>query len=597
MINVNQITAQMARMSDQALQQFAAMHKADPYTLSLALSESNRRKELRQSAQMQQQPQPKVVDQEIAQMGPQMPLPQQGMPPQQLPEEIGIGRLPAPNMQRMATGGIVAFDEGGEVPRFQVGGGVLGDLPPGMTDSKAYAEALSKYKEGRPLSGVEKALLFTSKPLAAAADVALLPFTGLANALHNPLDKSPRPSITPVADARERALYGDQKATAPIAAAPTGGPDLVANAGAVAPAVPGGPPAPPPAAGGAPAGPGLPSIVKPRVPELAPEIKALDTKLPTASQAQGIAAQFLDEEKYAQQLKDFEKEEAAAIDARRAKLEKSLGEMPERYKDYEKRLKAQEKEDAGDKEKLTGMSFLEAGLAVLSGESPHAFVNLGRAKEGVKTYNEGIKDIKRSARERDKAFGDIENARQAQAEGKIDAMNRFEESAAKSMSDSKRFAMSGLQSLGMKGAEMSANAWNTATNNAYANQRAVADAAGRMQTADISGQYGLAAAQTHAAATIGAANIRAATDREYSNAFRLGQLNLATQKAIDDALAKWAKANHYTQDDPEYQIKRRELIREYTAANPNMAQSAGAPGGGGAPSDFVYKDGKLVPRN
>ena len=78
MINVNQITAQMARMSDQALQQFAAMHKNDPYTLSLALSESNRRKQLRQGAQMQQQPQPKVVDQEVAQMA----------APQALPEEI-----------------------------------------------------------------------------------------------------------------------------------------------------------------------------------------------------------------------------------------------------------------------------------------------------------------------------------------------------------------------------------------------------------------------------------------------------------------------------------------------------------------------------
>lgn len=80
---------------------------------------------MRQGAQMQQQPQPKVVDQEVAQMGaPAMP-PQgmpQGMPPQQLPEDVGIGRLPAPNMQRMATGGIVAFEEGGEVPRFQEGG-------------------------------------------------------------------------------------------------------------------------------------------------------------------------------------------------------------------------------------------------------------------------------------------------------------------------------------------------------------------------------------------------------------------------------------------------------------------------------------------
>jgi len=112
MINVNQITAQLARMPDQALQQFAAMHKTDPYTLSLALSESNRRKQMRQGAQMQQQPQPKVVDQELAEMA----------QPQAMPEDVGIGQLPAPNMQRMAGGGIVAFDEGGEVPRFQEGG-------------------------------------------------------------------------------------------------------------------------------------------------------------------------------------------------------------------------------------------------------------------------------------------------------------------------------------------------------------------------------------------------------------------------------------------------------------------------------------------
>jgi len=327
----------------------------------------------------------------------------------------------------------------------------------------------------------------------------------------------------------------------------------------------------------------LPSIVKPQIPELAPEIKALNTKMPTAFQAQGVAAQFLDEDKYAQQLKDFTNEEAAAIDERRTKLEKSLKDMHERYKDYEGRLKAQEKEDAGDKEKLTGMSFLEAGLAVLSGESPNAFVNLGRAKEGVKTYNEGIKDIKRSARERDKAFGDIENARQAQAEGKIDAMNRFEDNAAKSLSDSKRFAMSGLQSLGMKGAEMSANAWNSMTNNAYANQRTVAGAAQALQTADLSGQYGLAGTQAQVAGAMAVANIKAATDREYTQALRQGQLNLATQKAIDDSLAKWAKTNRYTEDDPQYHTERQRLVRLYTAANPGMAQSGRAPGGGADP--------------
>lgn len=109
MINVNQITSRLASMPDQALQQYAAMHKNDPYVMALALSESNRRKQVRQGAQMQAPRQPKVVDQEIAQMA------------QPLPEDTGIGQLPAPNMERMAEGGIVAFENGGEVPGYAEG--------------------------------------------------------------------------------------------------------------------------------------------------------------------------------------------------------------------------------------------------------------------------------------------------------------------------------------------------------------------------------------------------------------------------------------------------------------------------------------------
>jgi soluble lytic murein transglycosylase-like protein len=49
-------------------------------------------------------PQPKVADAALAQMG-------------QLPEEQGIGQLPAPNMQRMADGGIAGYGDGDAVPR------------------------------------------------------------------------------------------------------------------------------------------------------------------------------------------------------------------------------------------------------------------------------------------------------------------------------------------------------------------------------------------------------------------------------------------------------------------------------------------------
>jgi hypothetical protein len=100
MINVNQIAAQLSRMPDSALQQYANMHKADPYILSLAVSESNRRKQMRTAAQGQgAMPQPKVADAEIAGMA--------------MPEEVGIGQLPAENIQGMAGGGIVAFADGG----------------------------------------------------------------------------------------------------------------------------------------------------------------------------------------------------------------------------------------------------------------------------------------------------------------------------------------------------------------------------------------------------------------------------------------------------------------------------------------------------
>jgi hypothetical protein len=106
MINVNQITSQLARLPDQALQQYAQMHKNDPYILSLALSESNRRKQMREGAQTNAPEQPKVVDQAIQSMAAPMP------------EDIGIAQLPAGDME-FADGGIVAFDEGGPVERYQ----------------------------------------------------------------------------------------------------------------------------------------------------------------------------------------------------------------------------------------------------------------------------------------------------------------------------------------------------------------------------------------------------------------------------------------------------------------------------------------------
>jgi hypothetical protein len=114
MLNVQNLTNTLSRMPLPQLQQYAALHKDDPYVVSLALSIANQKKQMMagQAGQAGMQPQPKVVDQAIAEMAPVVGA---------LPEDVGIGALPAQNMQRMAGGGIVAFEGGGEVPGYAEG--------------------------------------------------------------------------------------------------------------------------------------------------------------------------------------------------------------------------------------------------------------------------------------------------------------------------------------------------------------------------------------------------------------------------------------------------------------------------------------------
>ena len=106
---LSNISDNLAMMPDPALQQFAQLHKQDPYMVSLALSESNRRKKIRTAAQGQagSVPQPKVVDAAIQGMTP-APAP---VAQTQLPENQGIAQIPTPNMQGLADGGIAGYED------------------------------------------------------------------------------------------------------------------------------------------------------------------------------------------------------------------------------------------------------------------------------------------------------------------------------------------------------------------------------------------------------------------------------------------------------------------------------------------------------
>ena len=87
----------------------------------LALGELQRRKTMREKFQQQQAPQTTVAE-DLAAPPPPMEQGIAAMAPQQLPvEEQGVASLPTGDMydeQNFATGGIVAFDDGGEVSNY-----------------------------------------------------------------------------------------------------------------------------------------------------------------------------------------------------------------------------------------------------------------------------------------------------------------------------------------------------------------------------------------------------------------------------------------------------------------------------------------------
>ena len=132
MIDVNQITTTLRSMPDRALQQYAMMNKTNPYVLSLAVAESNQRKQLRQAAQARMAvPQPKVADAAVAGMAEDPAAVDAmgnvtGMAAGGLPEDQGIGRLPARNIQHMADGGIAGYgDDANEGAGMAMGGSMF----------------------------------------------------------------------------------------------------------------------------------------------------------------------------------------------------------------------------------------------------------------------------------------------------------------------------------------------------------------------------------------------------------------------------------------------------------------------------------------
>jgi hypothetical protein len=383
MINVNQITAQMARMPDAALQRYAQMNKSDPYIVSLALSEANRRKEIRTGAQMNAPQQPKVVDQELAGMA------------QPMPENVGIGQLPAQNLQGMATGGIVAFDEGGEVPRYQSQG--LVQMP-----SAGSPYAIPGFGPGATQLGVtpqegsqeDMPLLWRLFEEAKKA-----PKRGAAKNYAPDKAQTPAPAAAP-APAITLPPAANTSQTPPAA-----GPSASANQQTQQITPPPTPPAPPaaPAAPAAPRTGGISDIA------LTPEAAIKQREAIASGQNMSVPTQLTEGYARIANLKEAAEKEGLA------QLEADIAKRGEAFTDREARLKERETR-LGKEESQTGpMALIEAGLAIMGGSSPYALQNIGAgATVGLKSYKAGLKDLAEARDKLDDAFGRIEEYRRTE---------------------------------------------------------------------------------------------------------------------------------------------------------------------------------------
>lgn len=351
----------------------------------------------------------------MAQSMPQ-PMPQQGAQ--------GLEALPAGDVGNFAGGGIVAFADGGMTDaeaqalgyssaaeyeaftRLYGGGRKMGEtapvpvgemetirqsLPLGQRDTRQYyanpyqEEVFRRYREN-PNAGditpeadnrgvVEQFAREAPEPSVRKSTIAPRGLMQSDVDLTTPFSRLPRPGETTRAMADTMATRQAVQDTMGLPAVLRGRPDLStgfeAKRGSELPAA------------------------------RLPAISAPAAKAPLKEYIPDPEANLARAERQARKLVDVPKEEtqAEAIDATRA-LYREMGVDPDIYKKHREILEKERGELKSDKEEARNMRLIEAGLGIMAGKSPHAFVNIGEgASPALKGLAQDIKDIKKADRE------------------------------------------------------------------------------------------------------------------------------------------------------------------------------------------------------
>ena len=433
----------------------------------------------------------------------------QGNPQQvaALPENTGVMGIPAPNMEKMyAGGGIIAFDDGGEVPRYDgsqgsvVGGGnfeMHPELNPLRTRRMAEAEearaaaeqqdvfkmqeraAARNFKQQaeaeeqarlEALSADRMAARKAGRPLPTASSSAATS-TALPNYEITPQAGSQSFTMpTPFVDARQKPK---QEKAPPVAEKKKE--------------------------------PGIGGISKP------------STGVASGSYEDYLKKVSAGDKDLLGEYSKLGKEETTGMEAllkekEAAKPQGKAGESLEKY------LKGKEAADVGKRAENINNAFVNAGFTIATSDSPSFLTNLAKGgKEGMAAYKAGIDKLDAAADERAKMFASIEDARRAEAKGDWKELYAAKEDIKKSEFAYRKYGIDALVKLTGENRKTAAQMYDVAqTNKAH------------LQAVGITA----AASRENAAAT-----------REATGAYRQGQLRqdaLALgQKMLDEKMKQF----------------------------------------------------------
>jgi hypothetical protein len=316
-----------------------------------------------------------------------------------LPEDQGIAQLPADNMKGMAGGGIIAFEEGGEVPRFQNQGLVYAPYGAQAKTAQPTEAEIAEFNRQRQQGFMGNLSDFLGK-------------------IRSSLPSFDAPQLKPTVVKETFVPNADTTTTttqtSPLVNKEQGVVDkAIADKQAQDEAVAKGQKLPPE--------PGLPSVNS--------YIKQYEMNLPKKEEAQNEET-FMN--KRSEPMKEYFSKANAGIEKEGARLK-------------------------SDKEQDFYMSLIQGGLAAASESGPNALQNISKGLAvGAGSYKDALKDFRKATQENSRMEMDLMKAKAADKKGDMDAFQKHTESVAERNGKIDQLKASGVASL--LGHEMSAKA-------------------------------------------------------------------------------------------------------------------------------------------